>query len=170
MLPTIPRLSTLPRISQPFKRAQEGLFHGKTKQAGNNVPHSKHKTRRTWLPNVQSKRLTLEAVGEMVKLKVTTRAMKCIRKVRLRKVGSCYYASSDRVIQAGGLDKYLLNTRSELLGMQGMRLRSMVHFQMQEEARVAEEAQASIKQSEKLERRAAYLENTQQPNATSSTV
>lgn len=82
MQPTLTRLSTLPRISQPFKRSQEGLFHGKTKQYGNNVPHSKHKTRRTWLPNVQSKRLPLEATGEMLKLKVTTRALRCIHKVR----------------------------------------------------------------------------------------
>ena len=51
------------------------------KQYGNNVPHSKHKTRRTWLPNVQSKRLTSEAIGETFKLKVTTTAMKSINKV-----------------------------------------------------------------------------------------
>jgi len=81
MLPSLPRLSTLPIISQPFKRSQEGLFHGKMKQYGNNVPHSKHKTRRTWLPNVRSKRLPLEATGETIKLKVTTRALRCIKKV-----------------------------------------------------------------------------------------
>lgn len=81
MQPTLIRLSVLPRISQPIKRSQEGLFHGKMKQYGNNVPHSKHKTRRTWLPNVQSKRLQLEATGEMIKLKVTTRALRCIHKV-----------------------------------------------------------------------------------------
>ena len=82
MLPSLPRLSNLPIIRQPFKRSQEGLFHGKMKQYGNNVPHSKHKTRRTWLPNVRSKRLPLKATGETVKLKVTTRALKCIKKVR----------------------------------------------------------------------------------------
>jgi ribosomal protein L28 len=81
MQPSLTRLSVLPRISQPFKRSQEGLFHGKMKQYGNNVPHSKHKTRRTWLPNVQSKRLPLEATGETLKLKVTTRALRCIHKV-----------------------------------------------------------------------------------------
>jgi len=52
-------------------------FSWKMKQFGNNVPHSKHKTRRTWLPNVRSKRLPLEATGETLKLKVTTR---CIEK------------------------------------------------------------------------------------------
>lgn len=92
MLPTIPRLSTLPRISQPFKRSQEGLFHGKMKQYGNNVPHSKHKTRRTWLPNVQSKRLTSEVIGETFKLKVTTSAMKSINKVSLKEKSTIVYS------------------------------------------------------------------------------
>lgn len=80
---TLPRFTTLPIISQPFKRAQEGLFHGKMRRSGNNVPHSKHKTKRTWLPNVRSKKLPLEATGETLKLKVTVRALRSIRKVRV---------------------------------------------------------------------------------------
>jgi len=68
-------------VSQPFKRSQGGLFQGKTKQYGNNVPFSKHKTRRTWLPNVQQKRLPSEIMGDMVRVKVTTRALKTIKKV-----------------------------------------------------------------------------------------
>jgi len=68
-------------LSQPFKRSQLGLFHGKTKQYGNNVPFSKKKTRRAWLPNVQSKRLFSDALGETVRVKLTTRALKTIRKV-----------------------------------------------------------------------------------------
>jgi large subunit ribosomal protein L28 len=71
-------------VSQPFKRSQYGLFHGKMKQYGNNVPFSKHKTRRTWLPNVQSKRLISESLGKELKLKVTTRALRTIKKVRFR--------------------------------------------------------------------------------------
>lgn len=77
-----PQISTAAVVSQPFKRAQFGLFQGKTKQYGNNVPHSKHKTRRTWLPNVQRKRLHSEALNEKVRVKVTTRALKTIKKVR----------------------------------------------------------------------------------------
>lgn len=68
-------------VSQPFKRSQGGLFQGKTKQYGNSVPFSKHKTRRTWLPNVQQKRLPSETTGEMIRVKVTTRALKTIKKV-----------------------------------------------------------------------------------------
>src|ERR1700678_2069502 len=68
-------------VSQPFKRSQGGLFQGKTKQYGNNVPFSKHKTRRTWLPNVQLKRLPSEIMGDTIRVKVTTRALKTIKKV-----------------------------------------------------------------------------------------
>lgn len=69
-------------VSQPFKRSQLGLFQGKTKQYGNNVPFSKQKTRRSWLPNVQQKRLPSQVLGENVRLKLTTRALKTIQKVR----------------------------------------------------------------------------------------
>lgn len=69
-------------LSQPFKRSQLGLFHGKMKQYGNNNPFSKKKTRRTWLPNIQSKRMPSDMLGKTLKLKVTTRAMRTIKKVR----------------------------------------------------------------------------------------
>ena len=80
MFPSLPSLAAV--LSQPFKRSQLGLFHGKTKQYGNNVPFSKKKTRRSWLPNIQSKRLYSDALGETVRVKVSTRALKTIRKVR----------------------------------------------------------------------------------------
>ena len=78
MFPTLPIFSV---VSQPFKRSQFGLYQGKTKQYGNNVPFSKHKTRRTWLPNVQRKRFPSEALGEDIRVKVTTRALRTIKKV-----------------------------------------------------------------------------------------
>jgi ribosomal protein L28 len=86
MFPSCPSFSV---VSQPFKRSQLGLFQGRTKQYGNNVPFSKHKTRRTWLPNVQRKRLFSDTLGENVRVKVTTRALKTIKKVRLTR-GLCY--------------------------------------------------------------------------------
>ncbi|PCH37416.1 hypothetical protein WOLCODRAFT_109823 [Wolfiporia cocos MD-104 SS10] len=94
-------------ISTPFKRSQRGLFHGKMKQFGNNNPFSKKKTRRDWLPNVQSKRLFSDTMQEFLKLKVTTRALKTINKY-------------------GGIDEYLLKTKPDLLGWEGMRLRIMI--------------------------------------------
>ncbi|KIM82754.1 hypothetical protein PILCRDRAFT_820050 [Piloderma croceum F 1598] len=136
MLASLPRSFALSVISQPFKRSQEGLFHGKMRQSGNNVPHSKHKTRRTWLPNVRSKRLPLEATGETLKLKVTTRALRCIKK-------------------AGGLDNYVMKTNSKLLGMEGMRLRILVRSRL-EEAQLKEKAD-EIQRAEKAKRRSAFL-------------
>jgi len=100
----------LTTLSTPFKRSQLGLFHGKMRQSGNNVPFSKHKTKRTWLPNVQQKRLHSDMLGENVKLKLTTRALKTIKKY-------------------GGLDNYLLNTKTDLLGQEGMRLRVLIREQ-----------------------------------------
>jgi large subunit ribosomal protein L28 len=52
MLPTTALLESL---SLPFKRAQLGRLGLLSKQYGNNVPFSKKKTRRTWLPNIQYK-------------------------------------------------------------------------------------------------------------------
>ncbi|KAF8495471.1 hypothetical protein F5888DRAFT_557657 [Russula emetica] len=105
MFPSLPSLAAA--LSQPFKRSQLGLFHGKTIQYGNNVPFSKKKTRRSWLPNIQSKRLYSDALGETVRVKLSTRAIKTIRK-------------------HGGIDQYVLNTKSDLLGWEGMRLRVAV--------------------------------------------
>ncbi|EAU83850.1 50S ribosomal protein L24 [Coprinopsis cinerea okayama7 len=97
-------LIRLGEFSQPFKRAQFGLFGGKSIQYGNNVPFSKHKTRRTWLPNVQRKRLDSEVLGEKVRIKVTTRALRTIKKY-------------------GGLDNYLKGTQSHKLSFAGLDLK-----------------------------------------------
>ncbi|KAF8336262.1 ribosomal L28 family-domain-containing protein [Cantharellus anzutake] len=87
-----------------FKRAQKGLFGGAIKQFGNNVPKSKHKTPRTWLPNIQSKRLYSETLNKTLHLKVTPRVLRTIDKY-------------------GGLDQYLLGVKDTTLGEEGMRLR-----------------------------------------------
>jgi len=110
-------------ISKPFKRSQLGLFQGKTKLSGNNVPFSKHKTRRTWLPNVQQKRIPSEILGEKIRLKVTTRALRTIKKVFVNPCSLLNYSPS---LQKGGLDNYLKSTPSELLGYTGMQLRMRV--------------------------------------------
>ncbi|TFL03465.1 mitochondrial 50S ribosomal protein L28-like protein, partial [Pterulicium gracile] len=105
MLPSAPVKEVVK--SQPFKRAQHGLFQSKTKQYGNNVPFSLKKTRRTWLPNVQSKRLTSDILGQTFKLKVTTRALATVKK-------------------HGGLDNYIMQTRPDVLAFEGMRLRTLI--------------------------------------------
>ncbi len=57
--------------------------------------HPPRRTKRVWLPNVQSKRLFSDALGGQVKVKVTTYVLRCIDK-------------------AGGLDNYLLTVRALL--------------------------------------------------------
>ncbi|KAF8523763.1 mitochondrial 50S ribosomal protein L28-like protein [Hysterangium stoloniferum] len=106
MFPTRPSFAALP-YSHSFKRAALGLFHGKTKIYGNSVPFSMHKTRRSWLPNSHNKALYSELMGTWIRTTVTARTLRCIDKV-------------------GGVDNYLLNTKPELLGYEGMRLRVMV--------------------------------------------
>ena len=81
-------------------------------QFGNNVPHSKQKTRRNWLPNIQTKHFDSELLGrERMRFKVTTRALKTIKKY-------------------GGLDNYLLGVRTKFLGEQGMRVRLLLRNEL----------------------------------------
>lgn len=88
------------------------------KQYGNNVPFSKRKTRRSWLPNVHSKRLFSDALQDFVKVKVSTRALKTIKK-------------------HGGIDQYVLKTKPDLLGWEGMRIRVMVRERLEANAQQA---------------------------------
>jgi len=49
---------------------------GKKSMAGHSIPHSKHKTKRRFKPNLQSKRVMIN--GQMVTLKVTAAGMKTL--------------------------------------------------------------------------------------------
>ena len=64
---------------------------GKQVMAGNNVSHANNKSRRRFLPNVQQTSLLSEALGRMVRLKLSTNAIRTIEK-------------------SGGLDAYLKAT------------------------------------------------------------
>ncbi|KAK6119527.1 hypothetical protein DH2020_046728 [Rehmannia glutinosa] len=73
-------------------RAHRGLYAGRHIQFGNRVSEDGgNKTRRTWKPNVQEKRLFSYILDRHVRVKVTTHALRCIDK-------------------AGGIDEYLLKT------------------------------------------------------------
>lgn len=93
---------------QIFKRSQRGLYHGALIQSGNNVPNSRQKTRRTWLPNVHTKNnLWSEVLQKHIKARISTKAMRTIEKF-------------------GGLDAYLANTKDVLLGAFGVKLRDQM--------------------------------------------
>lgn len=54
---------------------------GKHPGSGNKVSHSQRKTRRRWLPNLVEQRFWLESEKRWVKLRVSCRALKTIKKL-----------------------------------------------------------------------------------------
>ena len=80
---------------------------GKGVLAGNNVSHAHNRTRRRFLPNVQNTSMLSEALGQSVKLKLSTRAIRTIEK-------------------NGGLDSYLQSTPNKKLTQEGQLLKRRV--------------------------------------------
>jgi len=69
---------------------------GKGVLVGHNVSHANNKTKRRYLPNIQSRRLYSESLGETVRLKIALNTLRTIDK-------------------HGGLDGYLLRTKDAAL-------------------------------------------------------
>lgn len=101
-----------------FKRSQTGIFHGRAIMFGKNVPEMGHRTPRTWMPNIRTRRLKSDILDRTMRWNVTTRAMRTINKY-------------------GSLDNYLLNTRTKWLGERAMWLRC----RLRDELKDAEAAQ-----------------------------
>lgn len=53
---------------------------GKKPMSGNNVSHSNNRTKRRFMPNLQTKRFFLPSENRWVKLRVTARGIKTITK------------------------------------------------------------------------------------------
>ena len=53
---------------------------GKKPMGGNNVSHANNKTKRRFLPNLQSRRFWVESENRWVRLRVTTNAIRTIDK------------------------------------------------------------------------------------------
>lgn len=84
--------ASVPSSKVVMGRAHRGLYAGRHIQFGNRVSEDGgNKSRRTWKPNVQEKRLFSYVLDRHVRVKVTTHALRCIDK-------------------AGGIDEYLLKT------------------------------------------------------------
>jgi large subunit ribosomal protein L28 len=75
--------------------------------SGNNVSHAHNKTRRRFLPNLQMTSLLSDALGEMVRLRVTPKA---IRTIEFK----------------GGLDAFLLGTANRKLPIEARRLKRRI--------------------------------------------
>ena len=59
---------------------------GKKRMVGNNVSHSKRRTKRTFLPNLQTKKFFLEEENRWVTLKVSAAGIRTINKKGLKAV------------------------------------------------------------------------------------
>ena len=77
---------------------------GRGRQVGNNVSQANNKTKRTFLPNLQNVTLISDALGQSVKLRVSTHGLRSVEHV-------------------GGLDNWLLKTREDQLSLKVRRLK-----------------------------------------------
>ena len=63
--------------------ARTCMLTGKRPNVGNKVSHSNIKTKMRQFPNLQTRRIWYEAEGRRVKLKLSTRALRTLRKKSL---------------------------------------------------------------------------------------
>ena len=70
---------------------------GKRTITGNNVSHAHNKTRRRFLPNLQSKRFWLESEKRFVRLRVSHKGLRIIDKHGIDKVVADLRAQGQRI-------------------------------------------------------------------------
>ncbi len=70
---------------------------GKRPVTGNNVSHAKNRTKRRFVPNLQSHRFWVEAEKRFVKLRVSTKGMRIIDKKGIDSVLSELRARGEKV-------------------------------------------------------------------------
>jgi large subunit ribosomal protein L28 len=63
--------------------ARKCKLSGKGPLAGNNVSFSQKKTRRRFLPNIQTKRIFVPEIDRTVRIKMSVRAMRTVDKIGL---------------------------------------------------------------------------------------
>jgi large subunit ribosomal protein L28 len=80
---------------------------GKGVQTGNNVSHAHNKSRRRFLPNLQETSVHSEALGTMVRLRVSMHALRSLE-------------------HKGGLDAFLIDAKSAQLSPQLRRLKKRI--------------------------------------------
>ena len=88
---------------------------GKGVQAGNNVSHANNKTRRRFLPNLQETAVLSDALGQMVRLRVSTRGLKTIE-------------------HNGGIDAFLLSVSDAKLSTEAVRLKRRIERALENQA------------------------------------
>jgi large subunit ribosomal protein L28 len=87
--------------------ARRCTLSGKGVLTGNNVSHANNKTRRRFLPNIRSRRLYSEALGETVRVRIAASTLRTIEK-------------------RGGLDAFLLDAATPSLESEFARLKDRI--------------------------------------------
>lgn len=82
-------------------------FTGKGVLTGNNVSHANNKTRRRFLPNLQETALLSDVLGTMVRVRLSTRALRTVE-------------------HNGGLDEFLLGTPNRTLPVEAQVLKRRI--------------------------------------------
>ncbi|WP_375593936.1 50S ribosomal protein L28 [Algihabitans albus] len=87
--------------------ARRCAFVGKSVMSGNNVSHANNRTRRRFLPNMQATALYSDALSKMVRLRLSTSAIRTIE-------------------HKGGLDSFLTGTANSKLGIEAIRIKRQI--------------------------------------------
>ena len=87
--------------------ARRCVITGKGVLTGNNVSHANNKTRRRFLPNLQETSVLSDALGELVRIKVSTQGLRTIE-------------------HNGGLDAFLLSVSDRGLTVEARRIKRRV--------------------------------------------
>ncbi|MEQ8656938.1 MAG: 50S ribosomal protein L28 [Hyphomicrobiales bacterium] len=80
---------------------------GKGVQTGNNVSHANNKTRRRWLPNLNTVSLVSDALGRTVRLRISASALRSVE-------------------HRGGLDAFLIKARDTELSATALKVKKEV--------------------------------------------
>ncbi len=88
---------------------------GRTVQTGNNVSHAMNKTRRRFLPNLQTTSLWSDALGENVRFRVTAYGLRTVE-------------------HNGGLDAYLMKAGEDKLSTNAQRVKRRIKQALAKEA------------------------------------
>ncbi|MEM6602662.1 MAG: 50S ribosomal protein L28 [Pseudomonadota bacterium] len=80
---------------------------GKSVMVGNNVSHANNKTKRRFLPNLQSVRFFSESLGRFFRFRVTVNAVRSVDK-------------------NGGIDGFLLKAKKDTLSLNARKLQKII--------------------------------------------
>ena len=97
-------------------RSRRGLYDGKDVGTGNNVSFSMRATKRTFKPNVFTKRVYSEILDSMIPFHLTTSTLRSIDK-------------------AGGLDNYLLDPKRSFTEGEGYKVHKKILKRLKNQAR-----------------------------------